>query len=153
MQHIPSLTPLRGIAAVLVLLFHFMRPEYLPALTGGEEARAISKGYLWVDFFFVLSGFIITHVYRGEFFDGVSRARYGRFLLTRFARVFPLHAFMLGLFVAMELARLVVQLLGRGSAYPASRMGGRWIRCLLRCFSSSLPTRTKSVHGTCPPGP
>jgi len=130
MQNIPSLTPLRGIAALLVLLFHLVRPGYLYGLTGGREALVISKGYLWVDFFFVLSGFIIAHVYRGDFLDGVSRAHYGRFLLARLARIFPLHVFMLGLFVALELTRLVVQLLGLGSDYPVF-FGARSIESLI----------------------
>jgi len=50
-----------------------------------------ARGHLGVDFFFILSGFIIHHVYRNVFATGVSGHDARRFVLYRFARVWPLH--------------------------------------------------------------
>ena len=80
-----SLTSLRFFAALWVVLFH-----YWPNLTGSEIMPSlISKGYLGVELFFTLSGFILCHVYRTSVETG--RFRYGAFLWARLARVYPLH--------------------------------------------------------------
>ncbi len=89
---IDSLTPLRGIAAILVVLFHLTGLAYLQNL--GEifpNTSIISRGYLWVDFFFVLSGFIITHVYGERFTAGLKWSEVREFLIARIARLYPLH--------------------------------------------------------------
>lgn len=87
--YLTTLTPLRGIAALLVVVFHsnlilmaFMPPGY---------THFVENGWLWVDFFFVLSGFIMSYVYGKKFAENVSRAEYWRYLGARFARVYPLH--------------------------------------------------------------
>ena len=49
---------LRGVAAVLVVLFHL-----LETYSGGQAHQIINHGYLAVDFFFVLSGFVIGYAY------------------------------------------------------------------------------------------
>jgi peptidoglycan/LPS O-acetylase OafA/YrhL len=83
--NIRSLTSLRFFAAIWVVLFH-----YWPDLTGSEVMPGmIAKGYLGVELFFVLSGFILSHVYRTAVEEG--RFRYGSFLWARLARVYPLH--------------------------------------------------------------
>ena len=59
-----NLTPLRGIAALLTVIFHV-------SLMAGPLAfntQVLNRMYLMVDFFFVLSGFIMCHVY-GELFS------------------------------------------------------------------------------------
>ncbi len=83
--NIRSLTSLRFFAAAWVVLFH-----YWPNLTGSEEITGfVGKGYLGVELFFVLSGFILCHVYRIAVEE--QRFRYGAFLWARLARVYPLH--------------------------------------------------------------
>ena len=58
-----------------------------------------------VDFFFVLSGFVITHAYAGRLPSAETRVT---FFKRRFARLWPLHATMLGLFILLSnLAGLV----------------------------------------------
>jgi peptidoglycan/LPS O-acetylase OafA/YrhL len=47
--------------------------------------------YLMVDFFFILSGFILCHVYGKYFAESVSRKEFKKFSIARFARVYPLH--------------------------------------------------------------
>lgn len=101
---IPSLTPLRGIAAIMVLMFHFhllVAPLHDPA-----KYALISKWYLLVDLFFVLSGFIIYHVYGNYFKNGWHLANFKKYLWARFARIYPLHFFTLlyaiGLYLALK---------------------------------------------------
>ncbi len=86
----------RGICALLVAMFHF------PAVGWLADNAFIRGSYLFVDFFFVLSGFVIAHAYGERLDDGVSLRT---FMITRFGRLFPLHAFMLLAFVAFEIVR------------------------------------------------
>ncbi|HVU95356.1 MAG TPA: acyltransferase [Puia sp.] len=92
-SYLPELTPLRGVAAVLVVLFHSQ--IFIYPLVDGHASLFLAKGWLWVDFFFVLSGFILTHVYGYAFRGGVTRVAYWNYLRARFARVYPLHFFTL----------------------------------------------------------
>jgi peptidoglycan/LPS O-acetylase OafA/YrhL len=83
-QHIRQLTGLRFFAAFWVVLFH-----YWPKLDVPATPLFVAKGYLGVELFFILSGFILCHVYRTSVEDG--RFRYGGFLWNRLARIYPLH--------------------------------------------------------------
>src|ERR1700748_1364804 len=68
--YLSNLTPLRGIAALLTVIFHidiFLGWEMLPP--GGSPL--LSHMYLMVDFFFILSGFIMCHVYSNRFLKDV----------------------------------------------------------------------------------
>jgi peptidoglycan/LPS O-acetylase OafA/YrhL len=65
--------------------------------------HVISKGYLAVDLFFMLSGFVMTHVYNRAFSESVTR-HYRSFLVARIARIYPLHVLILLLFVATAVA-------------------------------------------------
>ena len=100
-KYIPGLTPLRGIAALLVILLHYNM--FVTTLLPKEAGHVIDKLYLMVDLFFVLSGFIMYHVYGSYFKVGASFKKIGGFLRARFARIYPLHLvtflFMLGLAV------------------------------------------------------
>jgi len=82
--HIKPLTALRFFAAFWVVMFH-----YWPKLDVAFTPAIAAKGYLGVEAFFVLSGFILCHVYLSGFGEG--RFRYGDFLWNRLARVYPLH--------------------------------------------------------------
>ncbi len=81
----------RGVCACLVVLFHFN--GYSPIYT----APLVRNSYLFVDFFFVLSGFVIAWNY-GTRLGSWPEVR--RFLVLRLGRVYPLHLFMLFLFLA-----------------------------------------------------
>lgn len=98
-KEITILTPLRGIAAVGVALYHCLLR--LPAIREPISANTafFDRGPLWVDFFFLLSGFVMMHVY-GHWFEERSKTKSAaRFFSARFARVYPLHLFTLLLFV------------------------------------------------------
>jgi peptidoglycan/LPS O-acetylase OafA/YrhL len=82
---IKPLTSLRFFAAMWVVLYH-----YWPKLAGaGEMPGVVAKGYLGVELFFVLSGFILCHVYLPAYEEG--RYKYGDFVWARLARVYPMH--------------------------------------------------------------
>ncbi|MFY8142870.1 MAG: acyltransferase family protein [Caulobacter sp.] len=103
--HIKPLTALRFFAAFWVVLYH-----YWPNLDVGFTPAVAAKGYLGVEAFFVLSGFILCHVYLAGFGEG--RFRYGDFLWNRLARVYPLHLATLigvgGMAIAGTLAGMAV---------------------------------------------
>jgi peptidoglycan/LPS O-acetylase OafA/YrhL len=95
--YVPALTGIRALAALLVLGLH--ADQNVPA---GVTVILpfVSRGYLGVDFFFVLSGFIITHVYLGSMIPlTVSALRI--FLWHRFIRLYPVHVTVLLALVVM----------------------------------------------------
>jgi len=85
---IRALTGLRGIAAVLVTAYHF----YPVAPGSGIWSDTLGRGYLWVDLFFCLSGFVLASNYGALFANGFSGAAFANFLQRRLARVYPLYA-------------------------------------------------------------
>lgn len=86
----------RGICALLVVLFHFPVSGVIRALP------LVANGYLFVDFFFVLSGFVIATAYEGRL--GATNGAW-RFLVRRFGRLWPLHVTILATFVSISLFR------------------------------------------------
>ena len=59
-QHYELLDGLRGVAALLVVCYHIFEGY---AFAGGTMIESINHGYLAVDFFFMLSGFVIAYAY------------------------------------------------------------------------------------------
>ncbi|MDR6762250.1 peptidoglycan/LPS O-acetylase OafA/YrhL [Flavobacterium sp. 2755] len=58
-KHYEILDGLRGVAAILVVIFHIFE-----TFNGGNRfAQIINHGYLAVDFFFLLSGFVVAYAY------------------------------------------------------------------------------------------
>lgn len=99
-RELRALTGARGIAAWLVVFYHLrLSLQPLPETV----ATLIGKGYLAVDFFFVLSGFVIALSSRGRI-EERGWAAVPDFLKRRFARVWPLHAFVLAGGVALAAA-------------------------------------------------
>ncbi|WP_102959831.1 acyltransferase family protein [Mangrovicella endophytica] len=85
-DHLLPLTSLRFFAALPIVILHI----YGPILPGPMQQPL----FLGVSFFFVLSGFILMHVYR----DGVEPKR---FYFARFARLWPVHIVTLCLMLAL----------------------------------------------------
>lgn len=73
---------LRGVAAVLVIMYHFGE---VFATTPVDQM--MNHGYLAVDFFFVLSGFVLGYAYDGRWAKGMTA---GRFMLRRVVRLHPM---------------------------------------------------------------
>lgn len=93
---INALTSIRYLAAAWVVLFHLKEFTHAIPL---REAPIVLFGYLGVDFFFVLSGFVLTHVYKAEVDQG--RFDYWGFIAKRLGRIYPMHLFTLGLFLVL----------------------------------------------------
>ena len=87
--NLPQLTSFRFFAAAWVVLFGFV-PLLRPEATFGAQPAILAKGYLGVELFFTLSGFILSHVYAEAW--GAGRFRYSAFLWARLARIYPLWA-------------------------------------------------------------
>lgn len=80
-QHFEILDGLRGIAALAVVVFHFMEWVYT-----NPEKNFIGHGFLAVDFFFCLSGFVIGYAYD----DRIAKMGLRRFFVSRIIRLHPL---------------------------------------------------------------
>ena len=99
-EHLKPLTALRFFAAAWVVLFAFW-----PRLDVGFTPAIVSKGYLGVEVFFILSGFILSHVYLPAAEEG--RFHYGSFLWARLARIYPLHLICLATIGVLGLAAVL----------------------------------------------
>jgi peptidoglycan/LPS O-acetylase OafA/YrhL len=106
-----ALTSLRGIAAWFVVLYH-VRLASVPVLSP-LAIDIFAKGYLAVDFFFLLSGFVIWLSYRSRIAEN-GKTAIPHYLARRFARIYPLHFVILTGAVAFALL-----LKATGRANPA----------------------------------
>lgn len=83
----------RAFPPLVIVMFHFSEGHHYSGFKPLDMLAA--RGYLWVEFFFVLSGFILTHVYWPRLKDLFRRDGYVSFLRARLIRLYPLHLFML----------------------------------------------------------
>jgi peptidoglycan/LPS O-acetylase OafA/YrhL len=102
-QEIPALTGLRGVAALWVFFYHAL----LFSHRVGSNAQVPTSwlggaGYLGVDLFFVLSGFVLMHRY-GVANLHVDIRRFGAFLWKRLARIYPVHLVGLALVLVLQI--------------------------------------------------
>ena len=95
-NEIRPLTGIRGAAAFLVMLYHYAT---YPAFADLHWS-SLHKGYLCVDLFFVLSGFVLALRYGERFHHAPSWATYGAFLSARTARLYPAYFLLLLLYYA-----------------------------------------------------
>lgn len=96
-QKIPELESMRGVAALIVVLFHIQ-----PWNSNFLHWNFIRNGSFMVDLFFVLSGFVIYRAY-GEQIS--SRAGFSQFIVRRWIRLYPVHFVFLLAFLAIELGK------------------------------------------------
>ncbi|MDE6802214.1 MAG: acyltransferase [Muribaculaceae bacterium] len=73
---------LRGIAAILVIWYHFFE-----GFATSPVDQMMNHGYLAVDFFFVLSGFVLGYSYDDRWRKGLTARR---FMLRRIVRLQPM---------------------------------------------------------------
>lgn len=109
-----ALDALRGICALWVVIFHI---EIIGGIRSWifHGSKIVEHGFIFVDFFFVLSGFVLTHTYFARL-RGYSDVCV--FLLRRLGRVYPLHLLLLALFIAFEFAKLYAISSGLAGKYP-----------------------------------
>jgi len=83
---------MRGVAALLVAFFHLRYGVIGVPLFDLYifQFRFGNRGYLWVDFFFILSGFILAYRY-GDACSKLNLRGYGHFVWQRVARIWPLN--------------------------------------------------------------
>jgi peptidoglycan/LPS O-acetylase OafA/YrhL len=94
-----SLEALRGIAALTVALYHVSWQNHL------THGGFIRNGYLMVDFFFVLSGFVMMHSYGNRL---GTLSEFERFVRLRLGRLYPLHLATLLAFLVIEIVKWTV---------------------------------------------
>src|SRR5262250_1433303 len=90
---IRALSGARAIPPLILVLFHFCEGHGYRGASWFDLIAA--KGYLWVEFFFALSGFILVHVYASRASEMWRGHGYLGFVQTRLARLYPLHIFMM----------------------------------------------------------
>ena len=83
-HHFETLDGLRGVAAISVVIFHFMEMAI-----NGYEHIFIGNGFLAVDFFFCLSGFVIGYAYD----DRIAKIGKAIFFTSRLIRLYPMVVF------------------------------------------------------------
>ena len=93
-QRFLVLDSFRGIAAICVVIFHM---HIIGSITELDFFRGSS---LFVEFFFVLSGFVLAHTY------GFKDVTFKRFIISRTFRLYPLHLFMFFMFLSLEFVKL-----------------------------------------------
>jgi peptidoglycan/LPS O-acetylase OafA/YrhL len=118
-KEILALSGARAFPPLMVVLFHFSEGHHYSGIPWIDLAA--TRGYLWVEFFFVLSGFILTHVYGARVAELLTRRGYTSFLRTRLIRLYPLHLFVLLVLAAMLIgARALAHAGGYVSYYDAA---------------------------------
>lgn len=133
-RHIISHTALRGIAALLVVFYHLQFGENVRL--GWESATPFfTKGYLWVDLFFLLSGFVIAYSAQADEKAPYDWPQVRRFWAARFARIYPLHLVCL---LAMLLLQAGLYWLGVATGKPlgepARWTSGSWLNFVEQLF-------------------
>jgi peptidoglycan/LPS O-acetylase OafA/YrhL len=111
--HLDALDSLRGLSALVVVFYHMNFNSFLYNLP------LVRHGYLFVDFFFVLSGFIMYYNY-----DRIAGlGGFGRFMGMRFFRLYPLHLAMLMVFVVWNFFYAFVRGLETSATAPSTNDG------------------------------
>jgi len=87
-RYMPALDGVRGVAILLVMMIHFFPSAYEGSIFLVIAGKFVQTGWLGVDLFFVLSGFLIT----GILLDTIGEPNYFRnFYARRTLRIFPLY--------------------------------------------------------------
>jgi peptidoglycan/LPS O-acetylase OafA/YrhL len=129
-----SLTGLRIVAAVWVVLFHFhFSPLQRVADVAAFFGPLITQGALGVDLFFVLSGFVIAHTYLDKLGPRLRPGATARFVWARASRMWPVYVLVFNLFGLWLVARLVFSsgtFISYQSVQPVVSFG-QWLQQLL----------------------
>ncbi|NCP18576.1 MAG: acyltransferase [Erythrobacter sp.] len=118
-QRFVALDSWRGIAAIMVMMHHMPREGFV------ATSPLVRESWLFVEFFFVLSGFVIASAYFRKLAEGYPLAH---FMALRLGRLFPAHAVVLILFVP------VFVLFALGGASPTGSTGKSWLDLVRTLF-------------------
>lgn len=125
--HYELLDGLRGVAALLVVFYHIF--EGLSFAAGGTTITIINHGYLAVDFFFILSGFVIGYAYDDRLGKNMSL---GNFFKRRLIRLHPM-------IVMGALLGVVFYLLQGSVRWDGSHVSTSMIMLALLCALFFIP--------------
>jgi peptidoglycan/LPS O-acetylase OafA/YrhL len=127
-SEIKALSGARAIPPLILVLFHFCEGHGYRQVAWFD--LIVGKGYLWVEFFFALSGFILVHVYSARLTTMWNGRAYFQFLSTRLARLYPLHLFM------------ILAILGQYYAFGALARAGGYVSTFDQPYHPILSTPT-----------
>jgi peptidoglycan/LPS O-acetylase OafA/YrhL len=130
-EYFTKLDALRGIAAFGVVLFHsvFFYPEY--------QSSFVHNSYLFVDLFFVLSGFVLTNAYKDKIEDSL---KFRDFFLLRLGRIYPMHILILGIWTFYNFGKLILFRNGIEFVDPLIRNNGKTL------FTNLLLIHSLNIH-------
>lgn len=100
-----KLESLRGVAACFVILYHS------PFNFSQEPLGFFNNSYLFVDFFFILSGFVMSFAYGEKILQKLSFKKY---IILRIGRIYPLHLFFLLVWLPYVLIKQYLYINGYG---------------------------------------
>lgn len=120
--HYRILDGLRGVAAVIVIFFHLFEAHATSPLN-----QIINHGYLAVDFFFVLSGFVIGYAYD----DRWGKMTLKNFFKRRLIRLQPM--VVMGMFIGA-----VFYFFGAGEICPEIEKTSVWLMLLIFVIGATL---------------
>jgi len=128
---IKSIEGIRGIAAIIVALYHLK--------IGNDYFPVIRHGYLFVDLFFVLSGFVMCANYAGKIrtIDDV-----GTFLIRRFGRLFPLLILSSLIFVLLANGIVFIKKIAVANGYSAFLNNPDALQYVIPSLGEALSTLT-----------
>lgn len=98
-----KLESLRGIAACMVFMYHS------PFIYGDSKLPMFANSFLFVDFFFILSGFVMAFAYTDKL---KMKLDFINYIVLRLGRIYPLHFFVLLLWVPYILIKQYMFMLG-----------------------------------------
>ncbi len=101
-MRINKLDGLRGIFSLMVVIYHYPS-EYIPDFI--HTSFFVAKSYLFVDFFFVLSGFVIAYNYNDRI---LTKGKLGTFIQKRIIRLYPLLFYTTLVFLAITLGAKIL---------------------------------------------
>ena len=108
-EYYTALDGFRGLLAIFVAIYH------TTWISHPQEWRFFENGPVIIDLFFAFSGFLMWRLYTDRL---ETSAQAKAFIRRRFARLYPLHLFMLFVFVAYAGARLLANKFGYSELSP-----------------------------------
>ena len=102
-RNLDALDALKGVAALAIAFYAWS------GFTIWAGSAFVGQFYLFIDFFFVFTGFLLAEVYRDNL---ATKGDLGRFAVLRLARLYPIHLFFILLLAGIELMKLIYAALG-----------------------------------------